>query len=788
MIKQHIKIAIRNLFKNKGYSIINIMGLAIGMAAVLLVAMWIKNQLQYDNFYPQQENIFKVWSSASDEGKVNVHDITSAPAAETLKKNYPEVKYAARMYWSSNDLFTYGDKKLKAQGNEADADFISIFDFQFLRGSVQSALQSPQSIVLTATLAKKLFGDEDPMEKTVLMNNNAPYKVTGVLQDLPSNSDFDFTYLTPLSKETIANSGTNWNTNTYYTFVQLQPGTDLEAFNKKIEPLVRTGEPSLTKSAIFLYPMSKMHLYTRFENGQPVGGKIEQIRLVAGLGIIILAIACINFMNLATARSQKRSKEVGLRKTVGAKKATLIQQFLVESILLAFIAGIVAIALAFLLLPLFNSILDKPILIDWLNPLIWISGVAVILFTGILAGIYPAFVLSSFNPIRSLKGASSKKQPFFSLREGLVVLQFGIAVVLIAATIVIRLQLKHAGEREVGYNTAQLIEIPIEGDLEKNYQATKSELLNSRFSTGVTRTGWTITRNASQASGNFSWEGATPEQIKNSAFVLTRAESDFVKTLNLTLVEGRDLDYANLPADSASVVINESAIRMMGLENPIGKYLKWGDESYTIVGVIKDYLSGSPYKDVQPMLMRASKNFLMNLIVRTNPNLSMKENLQGIEQVIKKFNPNYPFTYTFVDQQFALKFKDQEQTASLALSFSLLAIFISCLGLFGLASYIAETRVKEIGVRKVLGASVASIGILLSKDFIKLVLLSFLVAAPVAWWAANNWLNDFSYRIQVQWWMLALAGCIALFIAFLTVSSLAIRAARANPVNSLRNE
>lgn len=788
MIKQHIKIAIRNLFKNKGYSIINIMGLAIGMAAVLLVAMWIKNQLQYDNFYPQQENIFKVWSSASDEGKVNVHDITSAPAAETLKKNYPEVKYAARMYWSSNDLFTYGDKKLKAQGNEADADFISIFDFQFLRGSAQSALQSPQSIVLTATLAKKLFGDEDPMEKTVLMNNNAPYKVTGVLQDLPSNSDFDFTYLTPLSKETIANSGTNWNTNTYYTFVQLQPGTDLEAFNKKIEPLVRTGETSLTKSAIFLYPMSKMHLYTRFENGQPVGGKIEQIRLVAGLGIIILAIACINFMNLATARSQKRSKEVGLRKTVGAKKATLIQQFLVESILLAFIAGIVAIALAFLLLPLFNSILDKPILIDWLNPLIWISGVAVILFTGILAGIYPAFVLSSFNPIRSLKGASSKKQPFFSLREGLVVLQFGIAVVLIAATIVIRLQLKHAGEREVGYSTAQLIEIPIEGDLEKNYQATKSELLNSRFSTGVTRTGWTITRNASQASGNFSWEGATPEQIKNSAFVLTRAESDFVKTLNLTLVEGRDLDYANLPADSASVVINESAIRMMGLENPIGKYLKWGDESYTIVGVIKDYLSGSPYKDVQPMLMRASKNFLMNLIVRTNPNLSMKENLQGIEQVIKKFNPNYPFTYTFVDQQFALKFKDQEQTASLALSFSLLAIFISCLGLFGLASYIAETRVKEIGVRKVLGASVASIGILLSKDFIKLVLLSFLVAAPVAWWAANNWLNDFSYRIQVQWWMLALAGCIALFIAFLTVSSLAIRAARANPVNSLRNE
>ena len=788
MIKQHLKIALRNLLKNKGYAVINIMGLAIGMGAVLLIALWVNSQFQYDNFYPKQENIFKLWSSSTDEGKVYVHDITSAPAAKALATNYPEIKYAARLYWASNNLFSYADKKLKAMGNEVDADFIKIFDFDFVQGSAKDALQNPQSIVLMETLAKSIFADENPIGKTVLMNNKSPYLVTAILKDLPSNSSFDFSYLLPLSKETIENSGTNWNTNTYYTFVQLQDGVNLEALNKKIEPLLRTSEPQLDKSSMFLYPFGKMHLYSRFENGKAVGGKIEQVRLVASLGIIILLIACINFMNLATARSQKRSKEVGLRKTVGAKKGTLVQQFLTESILLAFIAGFLAVVLVLLLLPLFNSNFEKPILIDWFNPYLWGASLVLILITGFLAGIYPAFVLSSFSPIRTLKGESSWRKKFFSLREGLVVVQFGVAVVLIATTIVIRLQVKHLDDREIGYNSAQLIEIPVEGDLDQKYKALKAELLNSRYATSVTRTGWTITTISSTAGGNFSWEGSTPEQVKNSSFVLMRGESDFVKTLGLTLVEGRDIDYANLPADSASIVINEAAIQMMGLKNPIGKTLNWGDQPFTIVGVIKDYLSGSPSYDIKPMFMRASKSFLLNLVVRTNPALSMHDNLQGIEQMIKKFNPDYPFTYKFVDQQIALKVKDQDQMAKLTLSFSLLAIFISCLGLFGLASYIAETRIKEIGVRKVLGASIASISMLLSKDLIKLVAISLFIATPIAWWAVNNWLADFSYRIQVQWWMFALAGCTALLVALFTVSSLAIRAARANPINSLRDE
>lgn len=787
MIKNHIKIAWRNLLKNKSYTAINIIGLAVSIAAVLLIALWVQNQHLYDNFYSDRDNIYKLWNRTAAEGKVNVHDITSAPVAATLKQQYPEVKHAARMYWSSDRLFSYGEQNLKAKGNDVDADFLHIFDFPFLHGSANRALDDPNSIVLMESLAKSLFGKEDPLGKTITMDSNVPFKVTGVLRNLPSYTDFDFDFLIQLSPGREKNYGTNWQTNTYYAFVKLREGSDVQAFNKKVEPLVRTNASDLKWSSVFLYPMSKMHLYDRFENGIPVGGQIEQVRLVVGIGLLILLIACINFMNLATARSQKRSKEVGVRKVVGATKRSLIQQFLSESILLAFISGIIAIGVTVLCLPLFNSLLDKPLVMDWGNPIIWGLGFAFMLLTGFLAGIYPAFVLSAFKPIKTLKGMTDKPRQV-SLRQVLVVLQFSIAVVLIVATLVIRLQIDFAGKRAVGYNVSQLIEIPAEGDMGSNYEVFKAELLRNGMASQVTRTGWSITKDGSSAGGMFSWEGATPEQEKNSFFVIAKTESDLVSTLGLTLADGRDLDYARLPADSASVLLNETAIKTMGLENPVGKYLKWGDDTYTIVGVLKDFITESPYRDFKPMLIRASKNYMMNIVIRNNPQLSMAENLQGIEKIVKKFNPAYPFTYNFVDQRYAQKFRDQEQMGMLALVFSLLAIFISCLGLFGLASYIAETRLKEIGIRKVLGASVTGISTMLSKDFIKLVVIAILLASPIAWWAMNKWLNDFSYRIEIQGWMLVLSGGIAITIALLTVSAQAVRAARSNPVKSIRDE
>ncbi|CAM3781934.1 ABC transporter permease [Sphingobacterium prati] len=787
MIKNYLKIAWRNLWKNKSYSIINIIGLSIGMTAVLIIGIWVKNQLQFDNFYGNKESLYKIWNKyQNDDGKINLMDVTSGRAAPALVEDYPEVEHAARMYWSTTRLISFDDKKIKSKGNEVDPDFIRMFDFKLLKGNDEQALQETKNIILTESLAKSIFGDIDPLDKTITLDNKEPYKVSAVMEDLPSNTNFDFSYLIPLVKA--EEYSPNWNTISFATYVQLKKGTDIDAFNNKLIDIIKKKTNSELGGSLFLYPVSKMHLHSKFEQGIPVGGKIDQVKLVAGIGLLILLIACINFINLSTARSQKRAKEVAIRKVVGAQRFNLITQFLTESLLLAMISGVFAVTLATFALPLFNKIFDKPLTFSLSDPTIWLTLIGFTFVTGLLSGIYPAFVLSAFKPIKSLKIFSPSKKIPLSFRELLVIFQFGIAIILIIATIVVRRQIEHAGQRDVGYNTAQLIEIGMEGDMGKNYEAIKSELINNGVAIAVTRIGSSITGSSGNSWGGFSWAGATPEQEKKMGFNLGRAESDFVQTLGLKLVAGRDINYSRLAADSTAALLNEAAVKEMKLENPIGSFLKWGDNTYTIVGVIKDYISGSPYNPVTPMLIYANKTSLFNLIIRTNATDSMSDQLKKIEQIIKKFNPAYPFEYQFVDQKFAAKFKDQQQTAQLAFIFSGLAIFISCLGLFGLASYIAELRTKEIGIRKVLGASVSGITTMLSKDFIKLVIISIILASPIAWWAMNKWLQDFSYRIEIQWWIFALAGIAAVLVAFVTVSSQAIRAANHNPVKTLRDE
>lgn len=788
MILNHLKIAIRSLLKNKGFSAINIIGLAIGLASVLLIALWVQNQFLYDNFYKNKENIYKLMNRTDKNNVVNIHGITMPAAAPALESEFPEVEHAARMLWTEDELLTYGEKNLKAKGNAVDPAFIDLFDFHIIAGAKDHALSEPNSIVITEGLAKSIFGNDNPIGKMVLIKNETPHKVTAVMDDLPVYTDFDFKYLKPIDLERSKSLNT-WNNNTLITYVSLKPQTNVDSFNEKIKSLVTKNEGYLKWTSVFLYPMSKVHLYSEFENGVVAGGKIDRVRLVGGIGLLILLIACINFMNLSTARSQKRSKEVGVRKVIGARKKTLISQFLFESILLALIAGLVAIALTIVFLPIFNSILDKPLQVAWTNPLIWITGLSFILLTGFLAGVYPAFVLSSFKPIKVLKGDALRPKGLFNLRESLVVIQFAIAIFLIVATMVIRMQIKFGGERTVGYESSQLIEVPAEGDLEKNFKSFKNELVSQGYAESVTRTvGWTIAERSGSAGGNFSWEGATPDQVSNSFFGLISTESDFVKTLGLDLIAGRDIDYARIKADSASILINESAVKQMGIKDPVGKIIKWGDDPLTIVGVISDYILGSPYEEVQPLMVLARDKYLYNIVIRTKANASMSETIAGIEKITKKFNPSYPFYYKFVDQQFAKKFNDEEQMGRLAFIFSLLAIFISCLGLFGLASYTAETRVKEIGIRKVLGASVARICAMLSKEFVKLVIIGLLIASPIAWISMNKWLDGFTYHIELQWWMLAVAGGLAIFIALVTVSSQSIKAAWRNPVDSLKNE
>ena len=788
MIKNNLKIGLRALKKNKGFSAINIIGLAIGLTSVLLIGLWVQNQFQYDNFYKNKENIYKLMNKTDKNHSINIHGITMPAAAPALEVEFPEVAHAARVLWTEDQLLSYEEKNLKAKGNAVDESFLDIFDFHILDGAKNKALSEPNSIVLTQGLAKNIFGDENPIGKMVLIKNETPHKVTAVIEDLPSYTDFDFKYLKTIDLDRAKNLNT-WNNNSLVTYVSLKAHTNVNAFNEKIKPLVSDNDSYLKWTSVFLYPISKVHLYSSFENGVVSGGKIDKVRLIGGIGLLILLIACINFMNLSTARSQKRSKEVGVRKVIGAKRITLVSQFLFESIMLAVLAGILAIFLTILFLPIFNALLDKPLQVDWANPLIWLAGLTFILITGFLAGIYPAFVLSSFRPIKVLKGDSVRPKGFFNLRESLVVIQFAIAIFLIVATMVIRMQIKFGGERSVGYEASQLIEVPAEGDLEKNFESFKNELINQGYAESVARTtGWTIAESSGSAGGNFSWEGATEDEVSNSFFGLVFTESDFVKSVGLNLIAGRDIDYAGIKADSASILINESAVKRMNIKDPVGKIVKWGEEPLTIVGVISDYILGSPYEEVQPLMVLARNKNLYNIIIRTKEHTDIAETIAGIEKTTKKFNPSYPFYYKFVDQQFAKKFQDEQQMSSFGFIFSLLAIFISCLGLFGLASYIVETRVKEIGIRKVLGASITGICTMLSKEFVKLVILGFLLVSPIAWFAMNTWLDGFTYRIDLQWWVPVVAGGIAISIALLTVSFQSIKAALVNPVKSLRDE
>lgn len=786
MILKYFKIAWRNLLKSKGYATINIIGLAIGMTAVLLIGIWVQNQFQVDNFYSNKDNLYRLWNKYDDGKEISLQKNTSGKAAPALEADFPEVARTARVHWSSPQLLSFNDKKIKSSGTEVDPSFLQMFDIKILKGNLHQALKDKSNIVLTESLAEKIFGDVDPLNKILLVNNQDPYTVSGIMADLPSNTNFNFSYLLPLTNPD--KYSPNWNHISFMTYIQLKDGTDVTAFNKKLVNIIANKTSNELKGSLFLYPVSKMHLYSKFVQGIPVGGKIEQVKLVAGIGFLILIIACINFINLSTARSQKRAKEVAVRKIVGAKRHSLISQFLTESILLATLSGVLALGLTTLVVPLFNKILGKPLEFSMTEPMIWISLIGFILLTGILAGLYPAFVLSSFKPIKSLKVFEKSKKFNLNFREVLVVFQFGIAIILIVATLMVRKQIEYVGKRDMGYNNAQLLEIPMEGDMTKNYEVIKSELINKDIAQAVTRTGTSITQYSGSSFGNFSWDGASPELGKKIVFNIANTESDLVNTLGLKLAEGRDIDYARIAADSSAVLLNEAAIEEMKLKNPIGSYFKWGSNIYTIVGVIKDYVYDSPYHPVQPLLITASKNSLYNMVVRTNPALPIDQGLEQIKEILKKFNPAYPFEYQFVDEQFAWKLKEQKQTAQLAFIFSSLAIFISCLGLFGLASHITELRTKEIGIRKVLGASVSGITGMLSKDFIKLILIAILIASPIAWWTMYKWLQDYPYRIDMQWSVLVLAGLAALVLAIVTVSAKSIKAALSNPVDSLRNE
>ena len=786
MLRSYFKTAFRNLLKRKGFTAINVAGLAIGMASAMIILLWIQHETGYDRFYPKIDRLYQVWNRDVYDGKLQCWDNTQKILAPTLKAEYPEVEDACRINWNQNLLFAYGDKRLKEEGTMTDPGFLTMFDFPMVKGNIKTALNNPQSIIITESFAKKLFGTEDPMNKTVKVDNLDNFLVTGILKDLPNNSSFSFHYVMPWSYMIKRGwSDSSWKNNSTNTYVLLKPNVSTETANAHIKDITIQHSRFESKTEVFLYPMSRKRLYTRFEDGKPSGGRISSVRIIAIIASFILLIACINFMNLSTARSEKRAKEVGIRKVAGAEKSSLIAQFLIESILIALIAGILAVLIVQLCLPAFNQLTQKQLKIEWGNIYFWISTLIFILFTGVLAGSYPAFFLSSFQPIAVLKRTFKKPYALVTPRKILVILQFTFAIILIICTIIIQKQIKYAQDREPGYSRNNLAYIFLEGDIQKNYELIKNELLNSGVATGISKSSHPLTENWSDT-WSVHWQGK--DEGSKTVINLFCTDGNLVKTAGMKIIQGRDIDVKNYISDSTAVVINEAALKLMKFKNPIGQIINNNKIDWHIVGVIQDFILQSPYEPIRPMVIQGPKGWFNVIHLKYNDKNSIAQNLAKAELIFKKYNPEYPFRSEFVDEQYARKFSDEQQIRTLSMLFGGLTIFISCLGLFGLASYMAENRIREIGIRKVLGASVSSITTLLSKDFIKLVCIAIIIGTPIAWIAMSKWLADFQYRTNISWWIFLLAGLLSILIALFTVSFQAIRAALSNPAISLKTE
>ncbi|MBC9929911.1 ABC transporter permease [Chitinophaga qingshengii] len=790
MITNYFRTAVRSLWKNKVYSFLNIFGLLTGIACAGIIFLWVEDEVQYDSMHEKKDRLYAVLQHWQYDGYKRTFWSTSGPIGPALKAYFPAVANTCRTTEGAKQaMFNNGKTPYYSSGIYADSTLFSMFTFPFTEGDARTAFTQPYSLVITEKAARKFFGRTTNVTGNMLkMDNQQEFMVTGVLKDLPENSTLKFEWLAPFPTYLDQNPRLkSWDNNAINTFVELVPGTDVTVINRQLAAYVKAQFPQGVVTP-FLFTMNDWRLRGEFQDGKQSGGRIGYVRLFTIIGWIIILIACINFMNLATARSEKRSKEVGVRKVLGAGKGRLIVQFIGEAMLMSFIATILAVVLIAALLPVFNAMAGKQLVIGLQHPAHWVALLLIAIVTGLLAGSYPSLYLSSFNPLAVLKGFKMPGGQAAFVRKGLVILQFTVSIVLIISTIIIYQQIEHVKNRKLGYNKEKLLELNVTGTMQQNFDAIRQDLLN----TGLVENA-ALSDHATIYGGNntnaFRWAGSPQNGTLISVRMIT---PEFFATSGMDLTEGRGF----LPGkgiDSFSVVITASLARVMGAEGSVGKNMLIPDDGdryrpYRIVGIVKDFVYGDMYAKPDPVAFFKHRNDAAVMYVRIAAKAEPEKAIAGIGKVMMRDNPDYPFDFRFVDEQFNAMFSSEQLIGRLSRVFASLAIIISCLGLFGLAAYTAERRTREIGIRKVLGASVTGIARLLSIEFLKLVLLSALIAFPLAWWMMSRWLDQYAYHTAIHWWVFMLAGGTAVLIALLTISYQAIRTATQNPIKSLQTE
>ena len=789
MFRLNFKIALRNLWKHKGFTLINVGGLGIGLASCMILLLYVNYEWSFDKYFKNHEKTYVVYQNLPSSGKIFSWAWTPNVMAQGIRESIPGVALASHSTYPRPNLITYGDKKLKERGVFTEPSFIKILDYKFIKGNPYTALKNVNSVILTKSFAEKLFGTEDPINKTVKLDNKDLLQVEGIIEDVPANSSIQFEYLMPWSlfeqREPWAR-GTNWGNNMCLTLVQLKDQIPYAQANAQVKNIYMRNQKENTAKAL-LFPLDKWHLYDQFENGVSIGGKIDQLKIFMLLAICILMIACVNFMNLSTASSEKRAKEVGVRKAIGSSRKSLIGQFLLESLILTVLSTILALLLTEITLPYFNELLDLHLALPFGSLMFWPALLGLMAITGLIAGSYPALYLSSFEPVKVLKGLNLKVGSAVSIRKVLVVFQFVFAVCTIICTAVIYQQLSFIQQKPIGYDKHNLLQVAVQGNLrtDSKLQLLKENLLKSGAATSVSSFSYDISEGGNNTM-DVKWQGKDLKQ--DVLFNHRGAGYDFVETIGTELISGREFSV-KFPNDSASVLVNESAVKAMGMKEPLGKQIDWNGTKMTIVGVVKDFIVESAYQKVAPMLFYSvNLSGAETVLIRINPSANLSNSLAKIDEQILAIEPNYPVDRKFVDESFAVKFKSEKLLGTLSNWFGGFAIFISCLGLLGLALFMAEQRKKEISIRKVLGASNVNILTLLNRDFIKLVGIANVIAFPIAYIIVDKWLSAFEYRITISVLPFLMAVTLSVLIAILTVSLQSVKVAKANPIDALKYE